>query len=334
MSIMKPRIHDLLRGGTRRTLLTGLSLAWPALAPLLAQTPATNASLPERFDPIRVVGDPLGYHSVASESDRVGPAQQPEWTARRAFAETDVYVIPPGEVEFNQFYILSHPKHEKPENLFESEFEFGLPWRTQVDVEFSYSLNSNHGRYDSTLVEVPHALADWGRIPLNPTVDAGWRFNNGTDDSWFVRLLLAEELGPRVHFGANLSFERQIGGDLATAYELNTAVNYVVIDHKLSIGAELLVEHELAREIEYDDYGVAESETERETSVMLGPSVLFRPSRQTYLSVVPLFGLTSDAPKLEAFFIFGIDFEPFARRGAVEDQGVNHDDYAPVRRPR
>lgn len=330
---MNRLFHHLIARNARAAWLAGISLAGPVLVPGFAQTPATNASLPERFDPIRVVGDPMGYHSVASESDRVGPAQQPEWTARRAFAETDVYVIPPGEVEFNQFYILSHPKHDKPENLFESEFEFGLPWRTQVDVELSYSLNSNHGRYDSTLVEVPHALADWGRIPLNPTVDAGWRFNTGTDDSWFVRLLLAEELGPRVHFGANLSFERQIGGDLATTYELNTAVNYVLIDQKLSVGAELLVEHELTRETEFDDYGVAETETERETSVLLGPSILFRPSRSTYLSVVPLFGLTSDAPKIEAFFIFGIDLEPFARRGAVEDQGVNHGDFGPVRRP-
>ena len=80
-----------------------------------------------RMEPVEVFARSGGIHDVSSESDLVGPAHQPEWTTRRAFAETDIYVIPPGEMEFNQFYVLSHPRHGKPENIFESEFEFGLP---------------------------------------------------------------------------------------------------------------------------------------------------------------------------------------------------------------
>ena len=277
------------------------------LYPGPAQT--TNESSLRTLPPVIVTGTSRSLHDVTSESDLVGPANQPEWTTRRAFAETDIYVIPPGEIEFNQFYISSHPRQGKPENLFESEFEFGLPWRSQVDVEVNYSLQNGNLQHDAMLVEIPHALADWGKIPLNPTVDAGWRFNTESADAYFFRLLLADEFSQRLHFGANLSFERQISGDLETVYELNTALSYVAIDSKLTVGAEFLVEYETAAEREDD--GVDRTYA---TSAMLGPTILYKPTRNTHLGLVTLFGLTHDAPSVEAFFIFGIDFEPFSSR--------------------
>src|SRR5437879_4498912 len=176
--------------------------------------------VPFRLEPVTVFGRRSSVHNVTSEAERVGPANQPEWTTRRAFAETDIYVIPSGEIEFNQFYISSHPRHGKPGNLFESEVELGLPWRTQVDVEPNYSVDKGRVRYDSTRLEVPHALADWGKIPLNPTIDGGWRFRDGEADSFLFRLLLAEELGKQWHFGGNLGFEQQVGGERETDYEL------------------------------------------------------------------------------------------------------------------
>jgi len=285
--------------------------------------------------PVQVQGSNLSIHDVASESDRVGPADQPEWTTRRAFAETDVYVIPSGTFEYNQYYIYSHPKHDEASHLFESEFEVGLPWRTQFDVELNYSVTGGKATYDSTLIELPHALADWGRIPLNPTIVPGWRFNTSEPDAYFFRLLLAEELGRRVHFGANLTFQRQVSGALETSYELNTAVSYVVKNARLTVGAELVVEHEIGRDFVTDEEGEIETEIERTTSVLLGPSVLFKPSRATHLGLVGLFGLTSDAPSAEIYVIFGIDLEPFFRPGAADrDSGINPDELRPVRRGR
>src|SRR5690349_11325713 len=134
----------------------------------------SNAPAPSSLEPIVVIGRNTSVHDVTHESDQVGPANQPEWTTRRVFAETDIYVIPPGEIEFNQFYTLSHPKEGKSENAFETEIEFGLPWRTQIDIEPSYSLEGGNLRYDSTRIEVPHALADWGKIAFNPSIDGGW----------------------------------------------------------------------------------------------------------------------------------------------------------------
>ena len=286
-----------------------------------SQAQTTNVAPVLRLDPITVQGKAVSLHDVVSESDGVGPANQPEWTTRRAFAETDIYVIPPGEIEFNQFYLSSHPRHGKPEHLFESEFEFGLPWRTQFEVEVKYSANNGRLEHNATLLELPHALADWGKIPFNPTIDGGWRFNTDKSDAYFFRLLFAEEFSKRVHFGANLSFEKQVGGERETGYEVNAALSYVAIDLKLTVGMELLVEYETAQEVD-------EGEIERthRTTVMLGPTVLFKPSRNTHLGLVPLFGLTHDAPAAEVFLIFGIDLEPLLHGRSSSGEGSRDSD--------
>ena len=260
-----------------------------------------------------------GLHDVTSESDLVGPAGQPEWTTRRIFAETDVYVIPPGEVEYNQFYISSHPREGKPGNLFESELEIGLPWRTQFDVEMNYSVQGGSIQYDSTMVELPHALADWGKIPLNPAIDAGWRFKVGEADAYFFRLLLAEDLGKSFQFGANLTYDHQVGGDQERGYELTTALNYGVIDGRFSVGVQCILEHETARESELDPVsGLYETEDVYSTAVLLGPTVLWRPSRSMHVGIAPLFGLTHDSPTVEALFLVGFDFEPFGSHASGE----------------
>ncbi|MFO1512157.1 MAG: hypothetical protein U1F83_04460 [Verrucomicrobiota bacterium] len=311
---------------TKLRLLAHAALAGWGIAsncPLFAQT--TNQPAIPTLEPVIVTGQRPSVHDVESESERVGPANQPEWTTRRVFAETDVYVIPPGEIEFNQFYISSHPREGKAGNLFESEFEFGLPWRTQFDLETNYRMQNGSLQYDSTLVELPHALADWGKIPLNPTINGGWIFKNDDADSYFVGLLLADEFGERLHFGANLSYGHQIASDHETVYELNAALNYVVIDSKLSVGGEFLVEYETEEE---ENGSVVEKDYT--TTVMLGPSVLYRPTRNTFVGLTSFFGLTHDSPIAEVFINFGVDWEPFAGKSSAS----NEDQVRPIRRYR
>jgi hypothetical protein len=275
---------------------------------------------PRRLEPVTVVGQRLSLHDVISESDLVGPAKQPEWTTRRAFAETDIYVIPPGAIEFNQFYIPSIPRHGKTDHLFESEIEIGLPCRTQFDIEPNYHVEEGNLVYDSTRLEIPHALADWGKIPFNPAVDAGWRFRNEEADSYLFRLLLAEEFSHRIHFGGNFGFEQQVGDERETEYELNLASSYVLIDRKLTMGFEFLAEFESDRE--GDD----------ETTLLFGPTALFKPTRDTHLGLVALFGLNHQSPAVEFHLIFGFDLETFRWLGSRGDPG--HEEIQPVRRGR
>jgi len=282
------------------------------------QANQTNTLQPTHLDPVIVIGR-KSVHEVASESELVGPAQQPEWTTRRVFAETDIYVIPPGEIEFNQFYVLSHPREGKAEHLFESELEIGLPWRTQIDIEPNYSITDGNFNYDSTRIELPHALADWGKIPLNPAIDVGWRFVDDAADSFLVRLLLAEQFGKRWHFGGNFGYQQQVGDERETEFEINAALSYVLLDRKLTLGVEFLAEFESE-----------EDEGEYESTVLLGPALLYKPTRDTHLGFVAFAGLTEEAPAVELFFVFGFDLEPFTWNwGNEESMAVPE-----IRRPR
>jgi hypothetical protein len=322
----------LAGSGTASSARFGLVLSLTTAACLSHAQTAEEAG-PTKMKPTTVIGAGDGLHDVASESELVGPARQPEWTARRAFVETDVYVIPTGEFEFNQFYILSNPRHGKPENIFETELELGLPWRTQFDVEMNYRIEAGAFVYDSTMIELPHALADWGKLPLNPAVDIGWRFRADEADSYVARLLLADQITEKINFGANLSFERQVSGELETDYELSAAVNYRLVESKLAVGAQLVVEYETGREREYDLIDNEwETEHEYSTQVLLGPSLLYRPTRNVYVGVTPLFGLTRDSPMVETFFLVGFDWDSLFGGGAEPVEDLPR--LAPLKRPK
>jgi hypothetical protein len=144
---------------------------------------------------------------------------------------------------------------------------------------------------------------------------------------------LAEQFGDRFHFGANLSCAAS-EWELETAYEFSSALNYRLIDAKLSVGAQFVVEYETAREREFDEVdNVWETESAHETEVLLGPTLLYRPTRNLYLGVAPLFGLTRESPTVEAFFLLGIDFEPFRCASSSKDDG-NESWFPRLRRPR
>ena len=81
---------------------------------------------------INVVGAPLPKYR---DDELIGDYAQPRWTAQRLFAGTRTYVIPNGEVDFEQWFRFEVPKHGGPTELTaQSEIEFGLPHRFQLDL--------------------------------------------------------------------------------------------------------------------------------------------------------------------------------------------------------
>ena len=95
-----------------------------------------------------------------------------------------------------------------------------------------------------------------------------------------------------------------ISGWFYYSSELNSALNYRLIDKKLSVGAQLVVEYETAWESEFDAEGnELQTESVHSTQVLLGPSVLFRPTKNIYVRATPLFGLTSESLVVEAYFL-------------------------------
>jgi hypothetical protein len=150
--------------------------------------------------------------SVLNVDSLIGENRQPEWTAHRRFPTTRVYVLPPWQVEFEQWWKGKFSREGKPEHLFPSEIEIGLPYRFPLDLyENVENASGSATRHAGNQVEARWAFAEWGRIPLNPTLYVEWKFNNSAADAYEVKLLLGEQLAPRWQWGFNLFSEQETG---------------------------------------------------------------------------------------------------------------------------
>jgi hypothetical protein len=289
-------------------LLLWAPICWSQeLAPAQSGEGGTNP--PTQLDAVFVYGT-----NTLLEEIPLGPNQQPEWTARRRFVTTRIYVQPPWQVETELGWDGAFLRNGKPQHLIQEEIELGLPYRFQLDVEnvnqnFEEGGDAGEWHHESNSVELRWALADWGKIPLNPTVNLEWKFNDGQADAYECQLLLGDELGPRWHWGLNLFFEQQIGDDRVREFAASQAVSYTLIDQKVGAGVEMKFSSESDKD----------SRNSPENKFQIGPSMQWRPTRRTHLDLVPLFGVNADAPVCEVFLFFGFEFGP----GSTENERVN-----------
>lgn len=297
----------------RRCLCQVAMLIWAPLAwsqePEPARTAPGDTNAPAAMAPIFVYGT-----NTLGEELPLGENQQPEWTARRRFVTTRIYVQPPWQVETELGYDGAFPRTGTPQHLIQEEIELGLPYRFQFDIEnvnqnFQEGSDTREWHHESVSTELRWALADWGKIPLNPTVNLEWKFNDGDADAFECQLLLGDEFGPRWHWGLNLFWEQQVGADRVRELAASQAVSYTVVDQKLGAGVEMKFRSESDKD----------SRNNPENWMQLGPSIQWRPTRRTHLDLVPLFGLNGSAPVCEVFIFFGFEFG----HGSIENERVN-----------
>jgi hypothetical protein len=236
-----------------------------------------------------------------AEEQPIGPNEQPEWTTRRRFATTRVYVLPPWQVEFEQWWKGKFPREGKAENLLQSEIGIGLPYRFQLDLYENVFQPPGHGfRHEGFQVEARWAFADWGKIPLNPTLYGEWKFNAHDPDAYEVKLLLGDDICPRWHWGFNVFYEQEVGGGRGSELGFSDAISYTIVDEKFSLGIEMKLERSSGPNLD----------GKPEVEFLIGPSAQWRPCPRVHLDLVPLFGATEDSPYVETFVVLGIDFGP------------------------
>jgi hypothetical protein len=248
-----------------------------------------------------VVAETNAIPGQLKEDQPIGPNEQPEWTTRRRFSTTRVYVLPPSQFQFEQWWNPKWPREGKSEHLFQSELGIGLPYRFQFDIYENIEFNQEQVfQHQGVQIEARWALADWGKIPLNPTLYGEWKFNDDTPDAYELKLLLGTDLAPRWHWGLNLFYEQEVGGERGSETGFSQALGYSLIDQKLGVGVEMNLERRSSPNLE----GTPAVE------FLLGPSVQWRITPRTHLDLAPLFGTTHDSPAVEAFVVFGLDFGP------------------------
>ncbi|MFO1492035.1 MAG: transporter [Kiritimatiellia bacterium] len=253
------------------------------------------ASSPVELDTMTVTPESL------KEEIPVGPYLQPEWTTRRRFPTTRIYLQqPPGGMGVEQWWRGKFYDNGDSKFRWQTEWEVGLPHRFQLDLYENLEKDvEGTTRHDNFAFELRYALADWGKLPLNPTLYGEYKVTEDGPDVAEYKILLGDELTSSVHWGLNLVYEYELGGEERTQeWQASTAISYAVNDRGWSIGAEAKAASESVKG-ERDD---------PEQTLGIGPSLQFRPTRNTHLDMVPLIGVNDDAPDVEAYVVFGFDF--------------------------
>ena len=256
----------------------------------------------------------------------------PGGLSRSRFAPlTTAYVLPPWAFYFGEIYEGNAFRHGFPDHTFTQEVEMGLPYRFGVAAEAELERFNGGGGVQTMSLEGRYALADWNKIPLNPTLFAEYKFGVGTirheegpppppgeeeeesgppkvPDAYEFRLLLAQDFGERVEWAMNWFFEKENTGDRGREWGFAQSASMPILlpREQLKIGVEM----------EYKNFTVKDTRGSPMHSFVIGPSAAFRPSKNTRFDVSTLFGCTDDSPAVQVFAVFSFLLGPGQEQGA------------------
>jgi hypothetical protein len=262
------------------------------------QTDAIESIL---LKPIVVVDRP-GW---LKEEAFIGEMKRPEWTSKRRFGFSRVYIQQdPGQVSVEQWWRVRSYRDQgkKPQQKFIEEIEIGLPWRMQLDIYADWGHEDGRTLKQDLAVELRWALADWGVIPLNPTLYAEYKATDGTygSDVYELKLLLGDDFTPRLHWALNFAYERAISRARANEFAISQGISYTIIDQVLSAGLEMQYKYENEQGGRHNASG--------DRKFGIGPSFQIRPTPNSWINLVCMAGCSAPSPALEGFVIFGYNF--------------------------
>jgi len=302
---------------SNRLLLPALALA---LFAYFAATPGLNGQTA------------ASEHVVVTGDDVTSAYGAPGGLSRSRFAPlTTAYVLPPWTFYFGEIYEGDAFRHGLPDHLFTQEVELGLPHRFGVAAETELERFNGGGGFQTVSIEGRYALADWNKIPLNPTLFAEYKFGVGTirheegpppppgeeeeesgppkvPDAYEFRLLLAEDFGEHVEWAMNWFFEKENTGDRGREWGFAQSATLPVLLEKerLKVGVEM----------EYKNFTVKDTRGDPLNSFVIGPTLSYRTSHSTRFDVSTLFGCTDDSPAVQVFAIFSFLLGPGTEQGA------------------
>lgn len=233
------------------------------------------------------------------QADEAKPAAKP---LTRTLPTTRAHVLPPGEVEFEQWWRVTAPRDGSASHQFQSEVEMGLPLRFHAALYEVYELTARDTfRHKGVKFEGRWALADYGEMLLNPTLYGEWQWNDEAPDKYEWKLLLAEDLTEKWWWAFNVIYEQEVSGGRETELGFSQALMYKINGRKLAAGLEL-------RYLNKSEEGARDNP---EDEFVLGPSLLWKINDRLKVKGAPLFGVTGDSPQVQGFVIVEVElWEP------------------------
>ena len=238
--------------------------------------------------------------SLLNEEMPVDDTGRPEWTSARRFTTTRVYIQKgPWEVGVEQWWRYRYKRDNSSISRLSSEVEIGLPYRMQFDFYYDHAVDGDgHSRTEDYSFELRYALADWGKIPLNPTLYAEYKVVPEGPDVFEGKILLGDQIAGGWHYGINFVWEQQLSGERETEYQVVAGLSKTILDGRLSAGIEA----------KYDNDSVKGGRSKAEQIFLVGPSLQWRPTEHLHVDMTALIGVNSDSPRQECYFILGYDF--------------------------
>ena len=214
-------------------------------------------------------------------------------------------------------------RFNRPDHTFTQEVEIGLPCRFGIAFENGVETFRGHTQERTFSIEGRYALANWNKIPLNPTIFVEYKVGIGTifhdegppaplekgeaqaflmehiplPDAYEVRLLLAQNFG-KAEWALNGFFEQEIGGDRGREVGFAQSMMIpVTSDERLKVGVEMQL-------TVFNDRGIRDNNEPDSYRFIVGPTVAWKPSKNTRLDLSPLFGVTDDSPRASVFMVF------------------------------
>lgn len=245
-----------------------------------------------------------GFGSVLAEDMPIGETKRPEWTSARRFPGTRVYIQKePWEVGLESWWRFKNHRDGTMSHRLLEEVEIGLPARFQLDL-YNDIEGDNTGafHYQSFNIELRWALADWGKLWGNPTFYGEYKFadHHWAPDVYEFKLLLGDQLTPRLHWGVNFVWEAETGGEREQEFQVTGGLSYTLIDSRVGVGIEAFYDHDTVRDGRGDPLHM----------INVGPSLQFRITEQLHVDLSCMFGLNNDSDREIGFVVVGYDFGP------------------------
>ena len=230
---------------------------------------------------------------------KVGEYNQPLWSTMRMFAATRVYVMnPPGSAMYEKWFDIRDRRNGPAQIRMRDEFTFGLGKRLQLDLYSHTVYDGKEGEQDfdwrGFSFEFRYALADWGKLPGNPTIY--WE-TKMLDGGWGIepKLLLGGQAGNNGIWGLNAIYEGNVKPtrvEQEREYAATGSYGYILNDD-LTIGASAMYRNNDGNSTEY----------------YVGPLIQYRFNGYSYLTIEAMPGLTQDSKASRTTIIFAYRFK-------------------------
>jgi hypothetical protein len=226
----------------------------------------------------------------------------PDLSHGRISTLTKSYVLSPFSFELESGYEGDIFRNGLPAHVFRQEIEVGLPARFTVGIQNQVEHFAGDTFERSFTLEARYALANWNKLPLNPTISVEYRFglDNAVKDSGEFALLISHDFPHLVEWAMNIFVDHEFGrgGSTNAGFAQSAEVPVLLPEEKLEVGLEM----------QYRSGGETIEPERIIKGLVIGPTLAWRPTKNVRFDLSPLFGCSDHTPALQVFAVFSLSF--------------------------